>query len=122
MCGHAQHGREAPTLSALLALSSQAPGVVESHGASWHECAMTVGSNRSTGNTEVLLLVLYAGPVFLAQRAELESVYRVYCQNHDEAIALLETYEKDEKIQKLLVDLLDNLRLEPLTVVTTKLG
>uniref|UniRef100_A0A8C9F7E8 Dynamin-binding protein n=1 Tax=Pavo cristatus TaxID=9049 RepID=A0A8C9F7E8_PAVCR len=50
------------------------------------------------------------GPVFLAQRAELENVYRVYCQNHDEAIALLETYEKDEKIQKLLVDLLDSLR------------
>ncbi|NXC44280.1 DNMBP protein, partial [Penelope pileata] len=50
------------------------------------------------------------GPVFLAQRAELESVYRVYCQNHDEAIALLETYEKDEKIQKLLADLLDSLR------------
>ncbi|XP_066857016.1 dynamin-binding protein isoform X1 [Anser cygnoides] len=50
------------------------------------------------------------GPVFLAQRAELEGVYRVYCQNHDEAIALLETYEKDEKIQKLLVDLLDSLR------------
>ncbi|KAM9010870.1 dynamin-binding protein isoform 3-T4 [Ara ararauna] len=50
------------------------------------------------------------GPVFLAQRAELESVYRVYCQNHDEAIALLETYEKDEKMQKLLVDLLDSLR------------
>ncbi|NXL88723.1 DNMBP protein, partial [Alectura lathami] len=50
------------------------------------------------------------GPVFLAQRVELESVYRVYCQNHDEAIALLETYEKDEKIQKLLVDLLESLR------------
>ncbi|XP_065528072.1 dynamin-binding protein isoform X3 [Lathamus discolor] len=50
------------------------------------------------------------GPVFLAQRAELESVYRVYCQNHDEAIALLETYEKDEKMQKLLLDLLDSLR------------
>ncbi|XP_065603034.1 dynamin-binding protein isoform X2 [Cyrtonyx montezumae] len=50
------------------------------------------------------------GSVFLAQRAELENVYRVYCQNHDEAIALLETYEKDEKIQKLLVDLLDSLR------------
>ncbi|NXJ79014.1 DNMBP protein, partial [Trogon melanurus] len=50
------------------------------------------------------------GPVFLAQRAELESVYRVYCQNHDEAIALLETYEKDEKTQKLLLDLLDRLR------------
>ncbi|XP_010191646.1 PREDICTED: dynamin-binding protein [Mesitornis unicolor] len=50
------------------------------------------------------------GPVFLAQRKELESVYRAYCQNHDEAIALLETYEKDEKIQKLLLDLLDSLR------------
>ncbi|XP_061857067.1 dynamin-binding protein isoform X1 [Colius striatus] len=50
------------------------------------------------------------GPVFLAQRAELESVYRVYCQNHDEAITLLEAYEKDEKIQKLLLDLLDSLR------------
>ncbi|XP_023785474.1 dynamin-binding protein isoform X2 [Cyanistes caeruleus] len=50
------------------------------------------------------------GPVFLMQRAELESVYRVYCQNHDEAIALLETYEKDEKLQKLLLDLLDSLR------------
>ncbi|KAM6390986.1 dynamin-binding protein isoform 2-T3 [Pluvialis apricaria] len=50
------------------------------------------------------------GPAFLKQRAELESVYRVYCQNHDEAIALLETYEKDEKMQKLLLDLLDSLR------------
>ncbi|NWV02804.1 DNMBP protein, partial [Ptilonorhynchus violaceus] len=50
------------------------------------------------------------GPVFLAQRTELESVYRVYCQNHDEAIALLETYEKDEKMQKLLLDLLESLR------------
>ncbi|NWX01953.1 DNMBP protein, partial [Caloenas nicobarica] len=50
------------------------------------------------------------GPVFLSQRAELESVYKVYCQNHDEAITLLETYEKDEKMQKLLLDLLDSLR------------
>nr|XP_021149471.1 dynamin-binding protein isoform X3 [Columba livia] len=50
------------------------------------------------------------GPVFLSQRAELESVYKVYCQNHDEAIALLETYEKDEKLQKQLLDLLDSLR------------
>ncbi|XP_041271647.1 dynamin-binding protein isoform X4 [Onychostruthus taczanowskii] len=50
------------------------------------------------------------GPVFLTHRAELENVYRVYCQNHDEAITLLETYEKDEKLQKLLLDLLDSLR------------
>ncbi|NWJ03413.1 DNMBP protein, partial [Crypturellus undulatus] len=55
------------------------------------------------------------GPVFLSQRAELEAVYKVYCQNHDEAIALLETYEKDEKIQRLLLDLLDSLRLEGCT-------
>ncbi|NWX40227.1 DNMBP protein, partial [Steatornis caripensis] len=62
------------------------------------------------------------GPVFLAQRAELESIYRVYCQNHDDAIALLETYEKDEKMQKLLLDLLDSLRLEPVVAVATRLG
>lgn len=61
-------------------------------------------------------MLLCAGPVFLSQRAELESVYKVYCQNHDEAIALLETYEKDEKMQKQLLDLLDSLRLEPLAV------
>ncbi|XP_005063616.2 dynamin-binding protein isoform X1 [Mesocricetus auratus] len=42
------------------------------------------------------------GPVFLEQRDELEGTYRVYCQNHDEAISLLEIYEKDEKIQKHL--------------------
>ncbi|NWX88370.1 DNMBP protein, partial [Nothoprocta pentlandii] len=55
------------------------------------------------------------GPVFLSRRAELEAVYKVYCQNHDEAIALLEAYEKDEKIQRLLLDLLDSLRLEGCT-------
>lgn len=60
--------------------------------------------------------------MFLAQRAELESVYRLYCQNHDEAIALLEAYEKDDKIQKLLLELLDSLRLEPFAVSATRLG
>lgn len=60
--------------------------------------------------------------MFLTQRAELENVYRVYCQNHDEAIALLETYEKDEKLQKLLLDLLDGLRFEPLAVAAARLG
>ncbi|KAF2975264.1 hypothetical protein EK904_009137 [Melospiza melodia maxima] len=60
------------------------------------------------------------GPVFLTHRAELESVYRVYCQNHDEAIALLETYEKDEKLQKLLLELLDSLRFEPPQVAATR--
>ncbi|XP_050814720.1 dynamin-binding protein isoform X2 [Gopherus flavomarginatus] len=50
------------------------------------------------------------GPAFLAHQAGLEEVYRVYCQNHDEAIALLETYEKDERIQKHLLDSLESLR------------
>lgn len=67
-------------------------------------------------------MLLSVGPVFLTHRAELESVYRVYCQNHDEAIALLETYEKDEKLQKLLLDLLDSLRFEPPQVAATRLG
>ncbi|XP_015671748.1 dynamin-binding protein [Protobothrops mucrosquamatus] len=50
------------------------------------------------------------GPVFLELRAELEAVYKVYCQNHDEAIAILEAYEKDEKVQKLLLESLEILR------------
>ncbi|CAH6953271.1 Dnmbp [Phodopus roborovskii] len=50
------------------------------------------------------------GPVFLDHRDELEGTYRVYCQNHDEAIALLEIYEKDEKIQKHLQGFLADLK------------
>ncbi|XP_074855486.1 dynamin-binding protein isoform X5 [Carettochelys insculpta] len=50
------------------------------------------------------------GPAFLLHRAGLEDVYKVYCQNHDEAIALLEAYEKDERIQKHLLDSLESLR------------
>ncbi|XP_016280452.1 dynamin-binding protein isoform X3 [Monodelphis domestica] len=50
------------------------------------------------------------GPVFLEHRDELEGVYKVYCQNHDEAIALLEIYEKEEKIQKHLLEYLENLK------------
>ncbi|XP_004625601.1 dynamin-binding protein isoform X1 [Octodon degus] len=50
------------------------------------------------------------GPVFLDHRDDLEGTYKVYCQNHDEAISLLEMYEKDEKIQKHLQDSLADLR------------
>ncbi|XP_058399734.1 dynamin-binding protein isoform X2 [Diceros bicornis minor] len=50
------------------------------------------------------------GPVFLDHRVELEETYKVYCQNHDEAISLLEIYEKDEKIQKHLQDSLADLK------------
>ncbi|KAG6924695.1 dynamin binding protein [Chelydra serpentina] len=50
------------------------------------------------------------GPAFLAHQAGLEEVYKVYCQNHEEAIALLEAYEKDERIQKHLLDSLERLR------------
>ncbi|XP_063101124.1 dynamin-binding protein isoform X2 [Cavia porcellus] len=50
------------------------------------------------------------GPVFLDHRDALEGTYKVYCQNHDEAISLLEIYEKDEKFQKHLQDSLADLR------------
>ncbi|XP_060097870.1 dynamin-binding protein isoform X3 [Heteronotia binoei] len=50
------------------------------------------------------------GPAFLTLRAELEDVYKVYCQNHDEAIALLEAYEKEERVQKHLLESLEILR------------
>ncbi|XP_047673259.1 dynamin-binding protein isoform X3 [Tachysurus fulvidraco] len=50
------------------------------------------------------------GKVFLDFKSELEEVYKVYCQNHDDAIALLESYEKDEYIQKQVLECLENLR------------
>ncbi|KAB5555604.1 hypothetical protein PHYPO_G00036070 [Pangasianodon hypophthalmus] len=50
------------------------------------------------------------GKVFLDFKSELEQVYKVYCQNHDDAIALLESYEKDENIQKQVLECLEKLR------------
>ncbi|XP_065118971.1 dynamin-binding protein isoform X1 [Paramisgurnus dabryanus] len=50
------------------------------------------------------------GNVFLEYKSELEEVYKVYCQNHDDAISLLEAYEKDENIQKHVLECLEKLR------------
>uniref|UniRef100_A0A671NIT6 Dynamin-binding protein n=1 Tax=Sinocyclocheilus anshuiensis TaxID=1608454 RepID=A0A671NIT6_9TELE len=50
------------------------------------------------------------GKVFLDYKGELEEVYKIYCQNHDDAISLLETYEKDENIQKHVLECLEKLR------------
>lgn len=60
--------------------------------------------------TLVYVCVCSKGPVFLDHRDELEGTYKVYCQNHDEAISLLEIYEKDEKIQKHLQGSLADLK------------
>ena len=38
---------------------------------------------------KTLCVCVYStGPVFLDHRDELEGTYKVYCQNHDEAISL----------------------------------
>ncbi|XP_051958962.1 dynamin-binding protein-like isoform X2 [Xyrauchen texanus] len=50
------------------------------------------------------------GQVFLDYKVELEEVYKIYCQNHDDAISLLEAYEKDENIQKHILECLEKLR------------
>ncbi|XP_056285102.1 dynamin-binding protein isoform X2 [Pseudoliparis swirei] len=50
------------------------------------------------------------GNIFLDFKAELEEVYKVYCQNHDDAIALLESYEKDKNIQQHVLECLERLR------------
>ncbi|XP_042252779.1 dynamin-binding protein isoform X4 [Thunnus maccoyii] len=50
------------------------------------------------------------GKVFLDFKAELEEVYKIYCQNHDDAISLLESYEKDENIQRHVLECLERLR------------
>ncbi|XP_053548505.1 dynamin-binding protein isoform X1 [Bombina bombina] len=47
------------------------------------------------------------GLVFLDHRTEIENVYKEYCQNHEETIAVLEVYEKDDKFQKHLVDCME---------------
>lgn len=48
--------------------------------------------------------------MFLDHRADLEEVYKVYCQNHDDAITLLESYEKDGTIQRHILECLEKLR------------
>ncbi|XP_034426027.1 dynamin-binding protein isoform X5 [Hippoglossus hippoglossus] len=50
------------------------------------------------------------GDVFLDFKAELEEVYKIYCQNHDDAISLLESYEKDESVQRHVLECLERLR------------
>ncbi|TNN67716.1 Dynamin-binding protein [Liparis tanakae] len=50
------------------------------------------------------------GNIFLDFKAELEEVYKVYCQNHDDAISLLESYEKDKNIQQHVLECLERLR------------
>uniref|UniRef100_A0AAQ4R1S5 Dynamin-binding protein n=1 Tax=Gasterosteus aculeatus aculeatus TaxID=481459 RepID=A0AAQ4R1S5_GASAC len=50
------------------------------------------------------------GNIFLEFKAELEEVYKTYCQNHDDAISLLESYEKDKTIQCHVLECLERLR------------
>uniref|UniRef100_A0A671X0W1 Dynamin-binding protein n=1 Tax=Sparus aurata TaxID=8175 RepID=A0A671X0W1_SPAAU len=59
---------------------------------------------------ETLLDTDSIGKVFLDFKAELEEVYKIYCQNHDDAISLLESYEKDEHIQRHVLECLEKLR------------
>lgn len=60
--------------------------------------------------------------MFLDFKSELEEVYKVYCQNHDDAIALLESYEKDENVQKQVLECLENLRLDRVNICTLQIG
>ncbi|KAL6094986.1 dnmbp [Pungitius sinensis] len=50
------------------------------------------------------------GSIFLDFKSELEEVYKTYCQNHDDAISLLESYEKDKNIQCHVLECLERLR------------
>ncbi|XP_037319425.2 dynamin-binding protein isoform X2 [Pungitius pungitius] len=50
------------------------------------------------------------GNIFLDFKSELEEVYKTYCQNHDDAISLLESYEKDKNIQCHVLECLERLR------------
>ncbi|XP_068111639.1 dynamin-binding protein isoform X1 [Hyperolius riggenbachi] len=50
------------------------------------------------------------GVIFLEQRAELELVYKEYCQNHEETIALLEAYDKDDRFQRHLQECMETVK------------
>ncbi|XP_077114467.1 dynamin-binding protein isoform X2 [Ranitomeya variabilis] len=50
------------------------------------------------------------GLIFLEHCMELESVYKEYCQNHEETIALLEAYEKNEKFQRSLQECMETVK------------
>lgn len=58
----------------------------------------------------VSLSTVPSGRVFLDFKGEVLDVYKIYCQNHDDAISLLESYEKDENIQRHVLECLDRLR------------
>lgn len=61
-------------------------------------------------NCDAFFFSVHSGNVFLSYKAELEEVYKVYCQNHNESISLLEAYEKDENVQRHVQDCLESLR------------
>ncbi|KAM4033739.1 dynamin-binding protein isoform 2-T3 [Anomaloglossus baeobatrachus] len=50
------------------------------------------------------------GLIFLEHSMELESVYKEYCQNHEETIALLEAYEKNDKFQRNLQECMETVK------------
>ncbi|XP_078062872.1 rho guanine nucleotide exchange factor 38 [Mustelus asterias] len=50
------------------------------------------------------------GEIFLQLKTPLEEVYKIYCYHHDDASSLLETYDKDDEIQRLLRSQVDVLK------------
>uniref|UniRef100_A0A8C8JDY0 Dynamin-binding protein n=1 Tax=Oncorhynchus tshawytscha TaxID=74940 RepID=A0A8C8JDY0_ONCTS len=71
----------------------------------------TLQDTDSIGNNDSgIALLHFPGKVFLDFKVELEEVYKIYCQNHDDAISLLEMYEKDESIQRHVLECLERLR------------
>lgn len=73
---------------------------------SWQFCALMTFEHL----TLRFLNHVLSGKIFLEFKAELEEVYKIYCQNHDDAISLLESYEKDENIQRHVLQCLERLR------------
>ncbi|XP_072351363.1 rho guanine nucleotide exchange factor 38 isoform X1 [Scyliorhinus torazame] len=50
------------------------------------------------------------GEIFLQLKTPLEEVYKIYCYHHDDASSLLEAYDKDDEIQRLLRNQVDVLK------------
>uniref|UniRef100_A0A8D2LBS1 Rho guanine nucleotide exchange factor 37 n=1 Tax=Varanus komodoensis TaxID=61221 RepID=A0A8D2LBS1_VARKO len=50
--------------------------------------------------------LLHISTLFQELKEEMENVYKTYCSNYDQALLLLESYRKDPRLQKEMVDTL----------------
>lgn len=54
----------------------------------------------------IVINFILPGTLFQELKEEMENVYTIYCSNYDQALPLLDTYRKDPRLQKQILDTL----------------